>query len=93
MANITTLFASLQRGFLKNVLGGAGLTLGVAGISLIAINEAMTFFKNSLSAVPAGVLQLAGIVGIDVYISLVFGAIVTHHIKTSSSLSLLKKNN
>lgn len=91
MSSFATLLNSLQRGFLKNVLEGAGITLGVAGLSLLSINQAIDYFKSSLNSVPAGVLQLAGVVGLDIYFSLVLGAIITRLVQTSSSLALLKK--
>lgn len=91
MSSLATLLNSLQRGFLKNVLEGAGITLGVAGLSLFSINQAIDHFKSSLAVVPASVLQLAGVVGLDIYFSLVLGAIITRLVQTSSSLALLKK--
>lgn len=91
MSSLASLLNSLQRGFLKNVLEGAGITLGVASLSLYSINQAIDHFKSSLNSVPAGVLQLAGVVGLDIYFSLVLGAIITRLVQTSSSLALLKK--
>lgn len=92
MASLSTLFASAQKGFLKNVLEGAGITLGTAGASLVIINSMITHFSNSVNQLPAVLLQMCGVSGLHIYFSLVLGAIVTKHFKQASPLHLLKKN-
>ncbi|WP_228705511.1 hypothetical protein [Acinetobacter pittii] len=70
MASLSTLFASAQKGFLKNVLQGAGITLGTAGISLAIINTMITHFSNSVHQLPVVLLQMAGVTGLDIYFRL-----------------------
>lgn len=91
MPSFSTLLASVQKGFLKNVLEGAGITLGTAGISLAVINTMISYFKNSYSSLPGVLLQMAGVTGLHIYFSLVLGAIVTKHFQQASPLHLLKK--
>ncbi|MBJ8499143.1 DUF2523 family protein [Acinetobacter oleivorans] len=91
MASLSTLFASAQKGFLRNVLEGAGITLGTAGTSLFIINTMITHFSNSVNQLPVVLLQMAGVTGLHIYFSLVLGAIVTKHFKQASPLHLLKK--
>lgn len=91
MASLSTLLASVQKGFLKNVLEGAGITLGTAGTSLFIINSMINHFSSSVNQLPAVLLQMAGVTGLHIYFSLVLGAIVTKHFKQASPLHLLKK--
>jgi hypothetical protein len=90
MSSLATLFSSLQKGFLKNVLTGAGITLATSGTLLILLNQAVTTFKNSLGTVSATVLNLAGLAGFDYAFSIILGAIVTKYIQSSSRLTLKK---
>lgn len=91
MASLSSLLTSLQRGFLRNVLEGAGITLGTASIGLFMLNQAVTTFRDSLGSVPIAVIQLCGVSGLDIYFTLVIGAIVATHVKSSSALALFKK--
>ena len=91
MSSLSSIFTSLQKGFLKNVLQGAGITLLTSGAILTAINTAIDQFKSSLGAVPSTVLQLAGVCGFDVAFSLVLGAIATRYIQNSAKLYLARK--
>ncbi|MFU8928288.1 DUF2523 family protein [Acinetobacter puyangensis] len=91
MSSLSTLFASLQKGFLKNVLTGAGITLATSGALLLVLNTAVTTFKSSLGGIPVTVLNLAGLAGFDYAFSIVLGAIVTKYVQNSSKLSLRKR--
>lgn len=86
--NLASLIKSSQRGFLKNLLEGAGLTLATSGATLIAFNKMLDVFKNSIGSVPADVLSLAHIAGFDVFFSLIFGAYVTKFTLSSGNLVL-----
>lgn len=90
MASLSSIFSSLQKGFLKNVLEGAGLTLGTGAIALFALDQAIQIMKANFNSVSVTVLQLAGLCGFDVAISITLGAIVTRYVQKSSSLSLYK---
>lgn len=90
MSSLSTLFASLQKGFLKNILTGAGITLATSGALLLVLNTAVTTFKSSLGAIPLTVLNLAGLAGFDYAFSIILGAIVTKYVQNSSKLSLRK---
>lgn len=91
MASLSTLFTSAQKGFLKNVLEGAGVTLGVAGVSLAIVNTMISHFRDSVTSLPVVLLQMCGVTGLHIYFSLVLGAIVAKHYKQASPLHLLKK--
>lgn len=85
-----SLFKGLQKGFLKDVLTGAGLTLGTAAINLTALNTVITKFKSDLNGIPSDLLGLASLAGIDIAISITLGAIVTRHALSSTKLTLKK---
>ncbi len=91
MAKLATIFASLQKGFLKNVLEGAGITLLTSGGILTALNTAIDQFKSSLGAVSSSLLQLAGVCGFDVAFSIVLGAIAARYVQNTARLYLARK--
>lgn len=86
-----SLFKGLQKGWLKNVLAGAGLTLGTAAINMMALNTMISKFKSDLNSIPSDLLGLASLAGIDVAISITLGAVVTRHALQSTNLKLMKK--
>lgn len=88
--SLISLFKGLQKGWLKDVLTGAGLTLGTAAINLTALNTVITKFKSDLNGIPSDLLGLASLAGIDVAISITLGAIVTRHALSSTKLTLKK---
>lgn len=90
MNSLSTIFSSLQKGFLKNVLTGAGLTLGTSGILLTSLNTAIDQFKSSLGAMSLTLIQFAGVCGFDISFSLVLGAITARYVQNSTKLFLTK---
>lgn len=88
--NLATIYASLTKGFLKNVLQGSGLTLGTTAISMTAFNSALNYFKNQVNSIGADILGLAGLGGFDVFFSLILGAIVTRMTMQNGKLFLKK---
>lgn len=89
--SLISLFKGLQKGWLKDVLTGAGLTLGTAAVSLTAFNTAVNHLKSNLNNVSSNILNLMALMGIDVAMSLILGAIVTRYTMKSSQLILKKK--
>ncbi|HAV4527649.1 TPA: DUF2523 domain-containing protein [Acinetobacter baumannii] len=90
MSSLATIFASLQKGFLKNVLQGAGLTIATSATVLVVLDTTVTAFKTSLGGIPTTILNLAGLAGFDYSFSIILGAIVTRYVQTSSKLTLKK---
>lgn len=88
---LANLLKSLDKGWLKNVLGGAGLTLGTAGAMMFFINQLIISFKTNTNSIPADILSLAHIAGFDYAVSIILGAIVASVVADSSKLSLRKK--
>ena len=91
MSSLAALLKSVNKGWLKDILTGAGLTLGTAGVSMILINQVIDNFKNNVNGVPADVLALAHMAGFDYAISIVLGAIVARAAQGAANLSLRKK--
>lgn len=89
--SLISLFKGLQRGWLKDVLLGAGLTLGTSAISMSALNIAVNRLKTDLNSVSNVILSLMHLMGLDVAMSLVLGAIVARHTIQASKLTLMKK--
>lgn len=91
MNSLAALLKSLDKGWLKNVLGGAGLALGSAGLSMILINQFIDKFRTGVNSIPHDVLSLAHIAGFDYAISIILGAIVAVAVQGAGKLSLRKK--
>ncbi len=89
--SLISLFKGLQRGWLKDVLVGAGLTLGTSAVSMSALNIAVNRLKTDLNSVSNVILSLMHLMGLDVAMSLVLGAIVARHTIQASKLTLMKK--
>lgn len=84
------LLKNFNKGWLKQVLTGAGLTLGTSAITLTSLNSMITFFKSNIGQIPATILGLAHIAGLDVAISIILGAIVASHVQAMGKLTLQK---
>lgn len=91
MSSLAALLKSLDKGWLKTVLSGAGLTLGTAGMSMFLINQVINTFRGNVNSIPVGVLDIAHAAGFDYGISIVLGAIVTSAAQGAANLSLRKK--
>lgn len=88
---LANLLKGINKGWLKTMLLGAGLTLGTAGGSMIFINQLINMFKSNANSIPADILSLAHVAGFDYAISIVLGAIITSVGLNASKLSLRKK--
>lgn len=91
MLNLGSLLKSVNKGFLKDLLTGAGLTLATSGVSMIIFGQMLNVFKSNINTVPFDILSLAHIAGFDIFFSLIFGAYVTKFTLSSSNLALRKK--
>lgn len=89
--SLISILKNIQRGFLKEVLLGAGLTLGTSAISMTMLKTAITYMQKNTGSISADVAGLASLSGIDVAMSIVLGAIVSRHAIQSSKLTLMKK--
>lgn len=91
MSSLSTLLTSLQRGFLKNVLEGAGIALGTSALLLVSLNTAINAFRSSLGNIPTAILDLAGLAGFDIGFSVILGAIVARYVQNAGKLTLRRK--
>lgn len=88
--SLISLFKSLQNGWLKNVLTGAGLTLGTSAVTLTALNTAVSKLRSDLNSVSSDLLMLMHLMGIDVAMSIIIGAIITRYTMQATKLTLQK---
>ncbi|MEB3767720.1 DUF2523 family protein [Acinetobacter sp. MD2] len=91
MINLATILKSTQKGFLKNVLEGAGVALGTTGVTLVALHQAINYFEQTANSIPSALMQLMGLSGFDIFFSLILGAMVAKHQANISKLVLRKK--
>lgn len=89
-SKLVLLFESLEKGFLKNVLAGAGVMLASSAIFMTAFIAVFNSFKNSLNSVGADLLSIAHLAGFDVAITILLSACVTKMTLNASKLSLRK---
>lgn len=90
--SMISLLKSANKGWLKDVLVGAGLTLGTSAVTLTALNTAIDVFKDSLIGLPADIMGLAHIAGFDYGFSIILGAMVAKHVQAAGKLTLQKVN-
>lgn len=91
MPSIGDLFKVFQKGFIRNALEGAGIALATSGTTLIVLKQMIDHFKSNVNSMPSMVLQFAGISGLDIFFSLVLGAVVARNYADSAKLFLKKK--
>lgn len=87
---LSSLLKSVNKGFLKDFLTGAGLTLATSGATLFVFNQMLNVFKNNVNSVPSQILSLAHIAGFDIFFSLILGAYVAKMTLSAGKLSLKK---
>lgn len=81
---------NLNRGWLKTMLTGAGVTLGTTGVSLVAFGKVVDTFRDSVTGMPPMALAFAHMAGIDVAMSIILGAYVAKLTVGNSKLALKK---
>lgn len=89
-SKLSGLFESSQKGFLKTVLMGAGVSLTTAAVSMTAFNVAYQAFKHSIDSIPANLLALAHLSGFDIAITIILTAVVTRMTLNASNLTLTR---
>lgn len=87
---LANMLKGINKGWLKSVLLGAGLTLGAAAGSMTFINQLIGMFRTNANSIPADILGLAHVAGFDYAISIILGAIVASVAMNAGSLSLRK---
>ena len=88
--SLISLFKGLQTGWLRDVLTGAGLTLGTSAIALTALDTAVSKLKNDLNSISGSLLNLMALAGIDVAMSIILGAVVARHTLQAGKLTVQK---
>ena len=88
---LANLLKGVNKGWLKTMLLGAGLTLGAAAGSMTFINQLINMFKSNANSIPADILSLAHVAGFDYAISIILGAIVASVAMNAGKLALRKK--
>lgn len=88
--SLISLFKGLQKGWLRDVLTGADLTLGTSAIALTALDTAVSKLKNDLNSISGSLLNLMALAGIDVAMSIILGAVVARHTLQAGKLTVQK---
>ncbi|WP_026470759.1 DUF2523 family protein [Alkanindiges illinoisensis] len=89
-SKVTAVVESSQKGFLKNVLTGAGVMLTSSAIFMTTFTAAVDKMKSMLGGVPSDVLAFAHLLGLDLYMSLILSAYLTRMALNASKLTLRK---
>lgn len=88
--SLVSILKSVNKGFLKDALTGAGVTLATSGSVLIAINALVDKLRDTTTGMPPQALAFMHLAGIDIAMSMILGAIVGKHVISSSNLMLKK---
>jgi ABC-type uncharacterized transport system permease subunit len=90
MSTITSILHSVQKGFLKDILVGAGVTLGSMSVSYIVFNSAIDQYREEIMSVEKDLLSLAHLAGFDVLLSNILAAILVSLTLRHTKLGLKK---
>lgn len=90
MSNLVDLIRQSNRFWLKDVLTGAGLTLGTSTAIYTAISLLIEQLKSDITKLPPDVLQYAHLAGFDYSMSIVLGATVAKALQDSTKLILMR---
>ncbi len=77
---------------LHRILTGAGLTLGTASISLVVVQDLITYTRANLGGVSDFGAAMIDLSGTDVALSLTVSAIITRMTIERGALFLMQKN-
>lgn len=91
-SKLVQIFTSLEKGFLKNALTGAGIMLTTTTIFLGAFTRALNAFETSTYSLSADLLGLAHLTGLDTAMSIILGATATRLTLSQQKLMLKVKD-
>ncbi len=74
---LTRILTSLNKGFLKQLLLGAGIQLAFTGGGIALFTTMMDRFRDVTTGLPPTALMFAHLMGLDVGLSIVIGAMMT----------------
>lgn len=74
---------------LKRMLTGAGLMLGVTGVSIASINALIAYIQSQFNNMPTALLSILGISGVDIALSMCLSAILTRQTLKLAKLHLM----
>ena len=88
--SLSSILQNVQKGALKNILTGAGVSLATGAISYTAFQSAVNALKNQTNSIPADIIAILHLSGVDIFISTILAAIATTLTINASKLSLTK---
>lgn len=88
---LAKVFDSSNKGLLKDILTGAGLTLASNAVFLTFANQYIDNLQSQTGALSASLASILHIAGIDYSMSIVLSAIVTRLAINPPSLTLTRK--
>lgn len=91
MSNIATTLKASNDSLLGQMLKAGGLSILSATIIYTMAQTLINTMINSFGGLPTAILQLAGLAGVDVGLSVVTGALLGSAFLKSKSVSLGKK--
>ena len=88
--SLSSILQSVQKGTLKNVLTGAVVALTTGAISYTAFQSAVSALKGQTNSIPADIIAILHLSGVDIFMSTILAAIATTLTLNASKLSLTK---
>ncbi len=79
MGMLAKLFKNLNRGWLREMLIGAGITLGTSTAGIAMFTQMLNHFRQTANGMPPTALAFAHLLGLDVGLSLVIGAMLARY--------------
>ncbi len=92
MSSLATTLKASNDSFLGQVLKSGGLTILSATVIYTMVQTLINTFIAALNGLPAAILQLMGLAGVDAAFAIVCGALLGAAFLKSKSVSLGKKS-
>ncbi len=91
MGMLAKLFKNLNRGWLKEMLIGAGITLGTSATGITIFMTMLEKFKDTATGMPPLALTFAHLLGLDVGLSILIGAMLARYTLQKINVNFGKK--
>lgn len=88
---LSKILESREKGLLKSILTGAGLTFGSTLLVTTAIDAYIAKIKSDIYGLPTAILSLMGMSQMDYAFSVILSAVVSRAFMNSSGIFLKKK--
>lgn len=88
--SLASILQGVQKGFLKDILTGAGVSLVTSSAVYLAFQAAVNELKQATYGIAGDILMILHISGFDIFMSSILAALATYLTISATRLSLEK---